>query len=224
MFDTSRQRLRTAPWRKVLKFTAWFIVGMTLLVGVPTAGVHYTDFATFASEVAFSAFLWLFLSLYGLATFTYIWAGSDIPQGWENTKRFVREFPQHWRNFWSGVGAVLMFLIRLPGMCLRGLVAACRFLASLPSRWRAVPSRDKRAAGLMSIGIAIIGGVGYMLWPTASHVVGWLPSWLVTHDHDTFMFTMIVDMFMSAMGTILGLTVLRLLVDLGIALFRRETR
>lgn len=224
MLQRPIQRLRAAPWRTITKVVVWFVIGMTALVGVPTAGVHYTDFATFAGEVAFTAFMALLLSLYGLAIFTYIWARSDVPAGWENTKRFVREFPENWRNFWRAVGAVLLFLIGVPGMLWRGLLASLRFVASLPARWRAVPSRDKRASAATALGFAVMGTVGYFLWPTATHVVGWLPNWLVDRDHDMFMFTMIVDAFISGFAMIFGVTILRLLVDLGILLFRRNAK
>jgi hypothetical protein len=224
MFERPKQRLRAAPWRTITKVLVWFVIAFMLLVGVPTAGVHYTDFGTFVVDVAVHGLVALVLALYGLAIFTFIWARSDVPAGWENTKRFVREFPENWRSFWRGVGAVLIFLIGLPGMLWRGLLAALRMVTSLPARWRAVPSRDKKATGAMAVGFAVIGTVGYFLWPTAAHVVGWLPDWVVDRRHDSFMFTLIVDTFMSGLATIFGVTILRILVDLGMLLFRRNAK
>jgi len=222
MFAKTRERLRATPWRKMFKVWAWFVIGFTLLVSVPSAGLSYSTFGKFAGDVAMGAFLAAFLGLYGFAIFTYIWATSDVPGGWANFKQFWRDFPENWRRFWRGAGAVLLFLWRLPGVLLRGLIAGCRWLGSLPSRWRALDARDKKATAFTAVFLTIFGGIAWALWPVASWLAAHMPTWLL--DRDTLFYKLFIDLFMSAFALILASSLLAFVLDVAVHLFRRRDR
>lgn len=220
MFKRSFERLAVLPWAKTLKVAGWFVAGFTFLVGVPAAGLSYTNFSSFLVNVAVTLVVAMFLALYGVGIFTYTWATSDVPQRWENFKKFWREFPENWRWFWRGVGAVLYWLLMLPFTIGRGLQRFWRWLRSVPARWHATPSRDKQAAAFTALVFAIMGGVGYGYWGLASRWANALPQWLL--DGDVLVPTMFIDAMLTAFTVIFGMAALGIAFDLLRLVWRRS--
>lgn len=235
MFTKPIARLRAAPWRTVCKTAAWFTAGMTLLVGVPSAVYElqtHPETATPLVEVALFFLAAAVLAMYGVAVFTLIWVTRDVPAGWASTKQFIRDFPSNWHAFWSAIGsffvtaarflvAAVRFLLGFPGLARCGFLAAFDFAATLPVRWRALPSREKAARITFISMLATMGGIGYFLWPFAASLVAALPAWLVTDSHHWFVFTAMLDMLLSVLVTVLLITVVRLVLELATTLFRR---
>lgn len=211
-------RLKNAPWRKAFKWLGYFVLFFTVGTGFPDAVMGYAKggWEAVASGLLTSAVLSVFLAAHGLLFFTLIWGMNDVPATVAKTKQFFRDLPENWRRFRHGVAVVCSFLWHLPGMCIRGIL----WLASLPSRWRGLSKRDKRAACMMVICIATISGIGYLLWPVASTVVGWLPDWFTSNER--FIFRLFVDLFMSFFATIITLTIAGLLLDLTRTALRRD--
>lgn len=218
-------RLKTAPWRKVFKGLGWFILAFTLLLGLPDGVMHYSSegLAGVLEQLGVAAIAGSMLALVGLYLFAGMWALHDVPKGWADTKQFVRDFPENWRAFWRGVGAVMMLLVGLPGMLLRGLATALRFVASLPAMWRALSKRERQATLAFIGSVAVWIALGYYLWLPSLHFVQWLPTWLQLDN--VFMATLFVDMFLSAFAMILTC---HLIVPIAFillrALFRRRSR
>lgn len=221
MFKRSFERLAVMPWAKTLKVAAWFVAGFTLLVGVPGAGLTYTDFGSFLTSVMVSLVVALVLALYGVGFWTYLWATSDVPQGWANFKKFWREFPENWRRFWRGVGAVLYWILMLPMTIGRAGNNFLNWLGTLPSRWRATPTRDKRAALLTGAMMFVMGGIAYQYWSLASRWASALPSWLRS-DHDMLVSTLFIDVLLTAFTMILCMLVLSIVAEVVRALLGRR--
>jgi hypothetical protein len=208
------------PWAGTLKVAAWFVAGMTLLVGVPGAGLEYTTFGTFAAEVGMFFVVMTLLASYGVLVFTFIWTTSDVPGRWANFKRFWREFPANWCRFWRTVGAVLYWLLMLPMTIGRLGDRFLRWLASRPAAWRAMPARDKYAALMTSALMFVMGVVAYQYWALASRCASALPVWL--HDGDTLIPTLFIDAFLSMFTVVFGFALLSLAFGVARDILRRR--
>jgi len=218
------RRIKTAPWGKVLAFLAVLAALIMLASGVPGAYRAYHEAATAGGDpqsAALNAFLMsvvgaLFLSAVLLFYFTLMWVMFDIPGSWRATRQFFKDLPENFRKFRRVVGVCFRFVIGLPGRFVRGLVAACRWLGTVPSLLRSVDwGFVAFAACILSIG----AGVGWLLWPAASSFVSWLPTWM--HLHSEFLTVLYVDAIMAMFPTVFIVTIVASIVR---AIFRGKRR
>ncbi len=68
-------------------------------------------------------------------------------------------------------------------------------LASLPGKWRAMSGKERYATVFATLSMALLFGIGYLLWGVAGTVFAWLPAWLQT-DH-AFIGKLYIDLIMS---------------------------
>ncbi len=212
------KRFETAPWSKVFRVLGWFTLSLTLLFWVPTVVSRFPQDGP--KEVALNLLVFtavsLLLAIQALFTFTVLWVGYDLPKGWAAAKKFVREIPENWRRFKAGVRATASFLWRLPGNCLRGLVAAFRWVASAPEFW-ATRSRHQKLELLFTGGfLSLLGVTMYCVWPLAVSIQEWaLAPWQspVSGFVSTLMTTMIISTMLVAIGAQILFALLRCVID-----------
>jgi len=173
------KRFKNAPWRKVFRVLGWLALTVTLLIGVPSAVMEFPrrGLEGVAIHLLISAAVGLIFALQGLLMFTVIWVTHDVPKEWAQTKKFFRELPENWRRFRAGVRAVLLFLWRVPGNCLRGLSAAYQWITSLPGQWRALDRGERSNLLWAVIVVAFMGTTMYFVWPIAAAIqsMAWVP-------------------------------------------------
>lgn len=218
------QRFKTAPWKKVFRVLGWFALVVTLIIGVPSAVAEYPTggFAAIGKHLLLAGILSVALSLQGLLMFTFFWVMHDVPGDWQRTKKFFRDLPENWRRFCATMRSVASFLWNLPGVCIRGIVTACRWLASLPGKWRATSPADRRATILTAAIGSVLAVTCYFMWPVAvwmQFLIGpWVPSTTV------FMITVVTDIFLSAFLLVILLQVFTGVAEFFLGLFQRRTK
>lgn len=198
------KRFKTAPWGKVLAFLAVLAVLTTLVLGAPGAYEAYHDAATAGGDsqsAALNAFLTalvgaVVLSAVLLFYFTMLWVMFDIPGSWRATRQFFKDLPENFRRLCRFVGDCFRFVIGLPGRLWRGLVAACRWLGTVPSLLRAV---DWGFVAFAAVFLSVVAGIGWLFWPTATGFVNWLPLWMRLDSE--FLMALYVDVMMAMLAT-----------------------
>jgi hypothetical protein len=209
------KRFKTAPWGRVLAFLAVLAVLTTLALGIPEAYKAANEVATTGGDTTAAAWSALAAAAVGalvlsgvlLFYFTMLWVMFDIPGGWRATRQFFRDLPENFRRLCRFIGDCFWFVIGLPGRLWRGLVAVFRWLGTVPSLLRAV---DWGFVAFMAVFLSILTGTGWLLWPTASGFVNWLPTW-IRLDHE-FLMVLWVDTVMAMLATTVIVSILTSLV------------
>jgi hypothetical protein len=207
----------------VFRGLGWFLAGFVFLVGVPSAGLGYTDLATFTAEVGLYTLVGVFLSLQFLLVFTATWALHDVPGDWAATKKFFRDLPENWRRFRAGAAAVFAFLWALPGKCARGIAAAWRWVVTRPAWWRSLDAYDKRACLWTTVIFAVLSVTVYFMWPVAVFLSEMAPFWVLPRHN--FPYKLLMAVLLSAFAWLFILVLLRGIVEVAEeALYRIRRR
>lgn len=100
----------------------------------------------------------------------------------------VRGIPSAARTTWKFLGDAKRAVSGAFGRLFEGL-------ASLPGKWRAMTGKERFAATFAVLSMAILFGIGYLLWGVAGSVHAWLPTWLQTPH--AFIGRLYIDVIMS---------------------------
>jgi hypothetical protein len=217
-------RFKTAPWRKVFKSLGWFALVLTILIGVPSGVMQFSEggFGGFGLQLLLAGMVSLLLALQGLLMFTATWVMYDVPKDWAATKQFFKDLPANAARAWRGVCTATTFALSLPGKCIRGIAAAFRWVVGLPKWWRSLSEGERREIIFGSVFGTLLLTVGYFMWPVAqwcseTFVASWVP------DSSRLMAAIVFDVVLSSLALVFAAQILRGIAEVVMGFFRKET-
>jgi hypothetical protein len=172
------------PSKRALRVIGSLVLLLTLVQGTMVAGETYTlamdngDSQLFAVGMVALDFL-LFGVLFGfVAILLMVLIYGPIRRIIILTPIAIRGTIDAAQSIWRGIGSLVRFLIRIPSVV------------------KAMTAADWSKAAFYTVSFAMFGVVAYFMWPFAVGLTAKFP-WML-HD-DTFMGSLVVDVFLSSL-------------------------
>jgi hypothetical protein len=187
------------PSKRALRVIGALVLLLTLVQGTMVAGETYTlamdngDSQLFAVAMVALDFL-LFGVLFGfMAILLMVLIYGPIRRIMILTPIAIRGTIEAAQSIWGGLRSFVRFLIRIPGVV------------------KAMTAADWSKAAFFTVSFAMFGLVAYFMWPFAAGLTAKFP-WLL-HD-DTFMGSLVVDVFLSSLVWALLMVVFALAITI----------
>jgi hypothetical protein len=195
------------PSKRALRVIGALVLLLTLVQGTMVAGETYTlaidngDSQLFAVGMVVLDYL-LFGVLFGfMAILLMVLIYGPIRRIIILTPIAIRGTIEAARSIWRGLGSLLRFLIRIPGVV------------------KAMTAADWSKAAFFTVSFAMFGLVSYFMWPFASSITTKFP-WLL--HGDAFMEKLMVDCFLSSLVWALLMVVFALVITVVRVFARRN--
>ncbi|MGH9548703.1 MAG: hypothetical protein ACRD3W_04975 [Terriglobales bacterium] len=211
------------PSRKAWMWCAGICLALSILTGLGPAArdfqtqiAHGTGVLTALGEViALQAVFALFWLMMGALMFVYFY-------------RIIPEFWQMLQEIWRGICMIpdaVRACRRFICACGRALRTSWRFAGTIPARigkgiarWRALSSKDKGFAIVMSISFCLAAAVEYGGWLVAGWIIPHLPHWM---QSDGLEERLIIGVFVSIVPLAIVMT---MAMHIGVAAVKRLTK